>query len=50
MLEFEGQKLNKVKIIDFGLSWYSNDLGSSAKDQIRCGTLNYSAPEMVDHD
>ena len=47
MIELDSRKIvKKVKIIDFGLSCYIDDL-KDLDNIIRCGTINYSAPEMI---
>ena len=45
MLEFNAKsEIIKVKIIDFGLSCFSEDVKAM---KARCGTLNYTAPEIL---
>ena len=45
MLEFNAKgEITKVKIIDFGLACYQEDVKAM---KARCGTLNYTAPEIL---
>jgi len=46
----EKSNLKKLKLIDFGLSCYYDDLTTDKTEIIRCGTLSYSAPEVIDTD
>lgn len=49
MVEFDRKnEIKKVKIIDFGLSCYFHELHKETDQIVRCGTLNYSAPEIID--
>lgn len=50
MIKFNqnSQQIEQVKIIDFGLSCYYTELQKTQEEVTRCGTLNYSAPEVVD--
>lgn len=50
MIKFNptNKQIEQIKIIDFGLSCYYTELQRSVEDLNRCGTLNYSAPEVVD--
>lgn len=42
------KNIQNIKLIDFGLSCYYIDLKTSTKNLDRCGTLNYTAPEILD--
>ncbi len=52
MLETDSKtkRITKIKIIDFGLSCYLDDLKKNKEDLIRCGTVNYTAPEVFNSD
>ena len=44
MLELKQKRLNKLKIIDFGIACFQIDEIAMG---IKCGTLNYTAPEIL---
>ena len=44
MLEFKGDQITKLKLIDFGLSCFQQDRKAM---ETKCGTLNYTAPEIL---
>lgn len=44
MLEFNGDEIKSVKMIDFGLACFQID---DVAMKTRCGTLNYIAPEIL---
>ena len=47
-IDLKKRIIEKLKIIDFGLSCYYMELEKNTDEVLRCGTLNYSAPEVID--
>ena len=43
----KNSKLIGLKIIDFGLSCYETELERDVEKLMRCGTQNFSAPEIL---
>lgn len=41
------KNIDQIKVIDFGLSCFYLELEKNSAEIIRCGTLNYSAPEVI---
>ena len=48
VLDKKKKWIQSIKIIDFGLSCYFSDLETNKDKLVRCGTINYSAPEVLD--